>query len=89
MNYIQMQELAGTALGKTEAEVRVLLDDPEELDNAIYNKFGIDFEQFCLVAEALLPLTPMVELSISKECVHAFVRHGDKHRTILVQMPHK
>jgi hypothetical protein len=74
MNYFESQMLAGAALGMTEDQIEVILDDDEDFDSPLMEKFGVDLEQFTKIAEALLPLTPMVQSELSNEILHAFGR---------------
>lgn len=48
--------------------------DYEEIDTALYEKFGIDLPTFSKVAASLLVLTPKVQLAITKKVVHAFIK---------------
>ena len=74
MNYFESQMLAGAALGLTEDQTDAIIDDDEDFDSPLMAKFGVDLEQFTKIAEALLPLTPMVESERTKEVFHAFGR---------------
>ena len=68
------------------AEVCGLDEDAEyvELDEAVYEKFGITMEDFEKVAKALLPHTPIVEAAMSGSLYNAFVSR--KHiNTMLVR----
>ncbi len=73
-SYWDYQELAGAALGLTEEQTAEIINDDEDFDTPLMNKFGVDFEQFMAVAEALLKLTPTVQSAITKDVKNAFVR---------------
>ena len=74
MNYFELQQLAGAALGLTDEQADAIIDAREGFDDLLFEKLGVDFEQFTGVAEALLPLTPTVQNSFTKDTYHAFVR---------------
>ncbi len=73
-SYWDYQELAGAALGLTEEQTENIINDNEDFDTPLMEKFGIDFEQFMSVAEALLKLTPTIKSAITKDVHNAFVR---------------
>lgn len=78
MNYFDLQQLAGAALGMNEVQTDAIIDGNEDFDTPLTEKFGIDFEQFSEVAQALLPLTPTVQSPLTGTIIHAFVRQlGD------------
>ena len=72
MTYYEVQELACAICG---LDYDTLVDEgrEDEIEDALYEKFGISIEQFSAVAEALLPFTPVVEAGISGTLYHAFV----------------
>lgn len=74
MDYFDLQLLAGAALGLTEEQTDAIIDDDEDFDTPLMEKFGVDFDQFAEVASALMPLTPTVQSPLSGEVSHAFVR---------------
>lgn len=87
MNYWDAQQLAGAALGLTEEAFDKIIDEDEsQLDDLLFEKFNVDFEQFTEIASALLKLTPLVESAISKELHHAFVRRDERGYCAIVQM---
>lgn len=84
MNYWDAQQLVGAALGLTEEAFEKIIDEDEsQLDDLLFEKFEVDFDQFMKIATALLNLTPLVESAITKELHHAFVRR-DKHGYIAI-----
>lgn len=74
MDYFDLQMLAGAALGLTEEQTEAIINDDEDFDSLLIEKFGIGFEEFGEVAKALLPLTPTVGSELSGRVYHAFVR---------------
>ncbi|MFP8968550.1 hypothetical protein ACKC9G_18355 [Pokkaliibacter sp. CJK22405] len=74
MHIVELQELAGAALGLTEEQTDAIFEDDEDFDSPLIEKFGIDFDQFCNVVEALLPLTPTLQSPLTDAVYHAFVR---------------
>ncbi|HCE2091504.1 TPA: hypothetical protein NGT02_004521 [Vibrio parahaemolyticus] len=89
MRHWALQELAVAALGMTEEQYEEVLNGDEDFDTPLHEKFGVDFDQFSQVAEALLKLTPVVTKGISKENVHAFVKLEEGHGTIIIESPYK
>ena len=75
MDLFDIQRLAGAALGLTDDETDEVIDTDEDFDTPLLEKFGIDLDTFGNVAEALLPLTPMISSPLTKTVYHAFVRH--------------
>ncbi|MBO2552630.1 hypothetical protein I6M38_11630 [Shewanella algae] len=78
MDYFDAQLLAGAALGLTEEQTDEIIDGDEDFDTPLIEKFGVDLEQFGDIANALLPLTPLVSSPLTNVSYHAFVRQlGD------------
>ncbi|HFS8442622.1 TPA: hypothetical protein ACH2LO_000654 [Vibrio cholerae] len=75
MDLFDIQRLAGAVLGLTDDETDDVIDTNEDFDTPLLEKFGIDLDTFGNVAEALLPLTPMISSPLTKTVYHAFVRH--------------
>ncbi|MCA3987793.1 hypothetical protein JKP12_18160 [Vibrio vulnificus] len=74
MDLFDIQRLAGAVLGLTDDETDEVIDTDEDFDTPLLEKFGIDLDTFGNVAEALLPLTPMISSPLTKTVYHAFVR---------------
>ena len=70
---IEIEELACIACGKTDDEVSKLID-AEEVEDLVFERFGVDLETFATIVEALLPLTPVVVTAVTGEKVNAFVK---------------
>ena len=87
MDYFEAQELAGAALGLTEEQTESIINDDEDFDTPLLEKFGVDFDTFASIASALLPLTPMVKSPLSGTVSHAFVRDlGDGHCVAIAKL---
>lgn len=76
MDYYDAQELACAILGMDYDE---LVDEgrDSEIEDALYEKFEIDMEQFCDIVKALLPFTPKVKAGLSGDVYHAFVNEKE------------
>lgn len=81
MNVDDLEVLAWMALGFDQRSAMQKVYDrnnPEEelgwdLDGALEHKFGCNFSGFCVLAEALLLLTPVIEDAKTGEKNHAFI----------------
>ncbi|MGL4602232.1 MAG: hypothetical protein ACRCVE_12340 [Plesiomonas sp.] len=90
MDYLELQELAGAALGMTEQQVEDIINNDEDFDTPLIEKFGVDLEQFGNIAEALLPLTPTVMSGLTNTVYHAFVLQlGEGNCRAIVKMKAK
>ena len=75
LRYYKVQELAGYMLGKSEEEVDEMLDqDDGTLDELLYEKYNVEFEQFYEIVNDLIKFTPIVQSVLSCSKFHAFVR---------------
>ena len=76
MNYWDAQELACAILGLNCDD---LVDEgrENEIEEALYEKFEIDMEQFVKIVEALLPFTPVVQAGLTGNKYHAFVNEKE------------
>lgn len=74
MDYLDLQILAGAALNLTEEQTEEIINDDEDFDTPLLEKFGVDLEQFGEIASALLPFTPTLHSELTKTVYHAFVR---------------
>jgi hypothetical protein len=82
MRYWELQELLCFATGMNSEEADDFCNNNGDYDDLCFDKFDVDFEQFSEIAEALLKLTPIIELGISKKHVNCFVDH-EHSRTII------
>lgn len=87
MRYWEMQELAGAVLGLSEEQTEEIINDDEDFDTPLCEKFGVDFDSFCSVAEALLKLTPVLKSPLSGELDHAFVRQLEGGYLAIIKSP--
>lgn len=67
-----IEELAYRAMGKTEEEAEKAINDGD-IDEALYEKYEISFEQYRAIVKDLLPFTPQIKAAISGTLFHAFV----------------
>ncbi|HHY0551903.1 TPA: hypothetical protein ACVU5P_004222 [Vibrio parahaemolyticus] len=74
MNSLEVQELAGAALGLTEDQVEEVLNGDEDFDTPLLEKFGVNLEQFEKVAKALILFTPSLRSELSGQRNHCFVK---------------
>ena len=76
MNYWEAQELACVVLN---LDYDKLVDEGEadKIEEALYEKFEIGFDQFVSIASALLKLTPVVQSAIMGNNYHAFVNEKE------------
>lgn len=88
MDYFDSQMLAGAALGLTEDQTDEIINDDEDFDSPLMEKFGVDLEQFTKIAEALLPLTPVIGSELTKQLYHAFGRKAEGHWLAIVKQKH-
>ncbi len=72
INEVEIEELACIACGKTEDQASTLIDS-EEVEDLVFETFGVDLQTFAEIVEALLPLTPVVVTAITGSRVNAFV----------------
>ena len=69
LDYWEVEELAKKVLELNEAAAL------EEIEETLYNEFGISFEQFQQVVESLIIFTPIVKSELTGRCSHAFVEY--------------
>ena len=70
-----IEELACAACGKSEEETEEIINN-SETDSILSERYGIDFETYCLIVKDLLPLTPVTTTAIGNKPVHGFVREN-------------
>jgi hypothetical protein len=85
MNTIEIQLLAEQALGLTPDQADALIDSGEDYDTPLKERFGIDLETFGKIANALIPLTPVIEQPHTNQLMHAFVQFQDGRGTIIAR----
>ncbi|EMK6918790.1 hypothetical protein V9J55_002043 [Vibrio cholerae] len=74
MDLFDIQQLAGAALGLSEEQTDEIINDDEDFDSPLLEKFGVDLDQFGNIAKALLPFTPTLGAGFTGTIYHAFVR---------------
>lgn len=87
MRQWELQELAGAALGLSEAQTTDIINGDEDFDTPLHDKLGVSFEEFSAVAEALIKLTPLLKSPMSEERNHAFVRKVEGGYTAIITAP--
>lgn len=85
MNTIEIQLLAEQALGLTPDQADALIDNGEDYDTPLKERFGVDLETFGKIANALIPLTPVIEQPQTHQLIHAFVQSRDGHCSIIAR----
>ena len=68
-----IEELAYRAMGRTEEEAEKAINDSEDIDDALYEKYEVSFEQYKEIVKDLLPFTPQIKAAVSGTLFHAFV----------------
>lgn len=68
----EIEELAYRAMGKTDEEAEKEVNDGD-IDQAIYDKYGCDFETYCKIVKDLIKFTPLITSSLTGKIFHAFV----------------
>ena len=71
MDWMDAEELAVAVLGLDEKTA-----DSSAIEDALFDKWEISFEQFHKVAEALMPFTIPAKAAISGEAFNGFVKNG-------------
>ncbi len=83
----EMQYLVGAVLGLTDEQTEEIMDDDGDFDTPLLERFGVDFEQFSVVSEVLLKLTPAIPFWHSGKLGHAFVRNVQGRYEAIIQIP--
>lgn len=68
----EIEELAYRAMGKTEEEMEDAVNNGD-IDEALFEKYEVSFDQYCTIVEDLLPFTPKLEYALSGTKSHAFI----------------
>uniref|UniRef100_A6VSV4 Uncharacterized protein n=1 Tax=Marinomonas sp. (strain MWYL1) TaxID=400668 RepID=A6VSV4_MARMS len=74
MKKVEIQLLAEQALGLTPDQADALIDNGEDYDTPLKERFGVDLETFGKIVNALTPLTPVIEQPKTNQLMHAFVQ---------------
>ena len=67
-----IEELAYRAMGMDEEDAELAINDGD-VDEALYEKYEVSFEHYCMIVKDLLPFTRPMKAAISGEMFHAFV----------------
>lgn len=85
-----IEELAYMAMGKTEKETEVAINDDDiDIDDETLKKYDISFDQYCEIVKDLLPFTPKIKSGISGNIFHAFVVEEDGMGRAIVKIESK
>lgn len=85
MNTVEIQLLAEQALGLTPDQADTLIDSGEDYDTPLKERFGVDLKTFGKIANALIPLTPVIEQPQTHQLIHAFVQFQDGRGTVIAK----
>ena len=85
MNTVEIQLLAEQVLGLTPDQADALIDNGEDYDTPLKERFGVDLETFGRIANAPIPLTPVIEQPKTHQLIHAFVQFQDGCGTVLAK----
>lgn len=69
MDILDTEELIAKVMGLTDEQMN---DDPD-YDQLIYDKFGVDVDQFSAIAQALMNFTMAIESPLTKKKYQGFV----------------
>lgn len=70
-----LEELACAACGMNEEQITKSINDGT-VDEAVYERYGVDFDTFAEIAQDLLGFTPVVTTGLTRTKVYAFVKDG-------------
>ena len=73
INMWDVEELALRAMGKTEEEKDEFINENGDIEEAIFDEYGVDFDNYARIVEDLLPFTAQVQSGITGDLYHAFV----------------
>lgn len=85
MERIHIQRLAEKILGLTTRETDDLIENGGDYDTPLKESFGVDLQTFGKIANALIPLTPIIQEPNTERLIHAFVEFQNGHGTILAK----
>ena len=67
-----IEELAYRTMGLTSDETDKEINDGD-IAKALYEKYGIEVDQYCAIVNDLIKFTPVVQSGLGKNLYHAFV----------------
>jgi hypothetical protein len=90
MDHVEIEELAGHVLGKSEEEIEEGINDGT-LTDELEQKYGVDFHLYSEIVKDLLPFTPVVKAGLTGDHYHAFVVLDQPRgmARMIVRKPHK
>jgi len=86
IDILEAQQLAGAALGLDDSQLDEVLNDEEALDRMLKKRFGVKLDTFAVIARALLPLTPVVNINTDDRAYHAFVAHSNGRQITITKL---
>lgn len=84
-DYMDYAELALRCCGLTEDEANETLENFDDVEQKIYDKFEVDSDTFEKIARALVKFTPVLESPLFKTRHHTFGIQEDIHFTAIVK----
>jgi len=81
---LDIEDLFYHILGKTEEEVEDLLNEGD-IEEEVFQKYNINFTQYCNIVIDLLPFT-VPFLGLDKNQYHAFVDHEKRRAIVKLQI---
>lgn len=83
MDIIGVQLIADKMLNLTPKQVDELIENGEDYDALLQERFGVDFSTFVKIVNALILLTPIIQDPRSNDLIHAFVTFHNGHGQII------
>ena len=84
MNKVEIQLLAEQALGLTPDQADALIDNGEDCDTPLKERFGVDLETFGKIVNAL---TPVIKQPKTNQLIHAFVQFQNGYCIVIAGQP--
>jgi hypothetical protein len=73
----EIEELACKVLGKSDEEMDQIINN-SEIDDLLFNKYEICFEQYCSIVKDLIPFTSIVKTELTETLCQGFVDNKNK-----------
>ncbi len=74
-------ELAWRSMGKTDEEAEKAMENDDDIEQAIFDKYDCSFETFAAITKGLVVFTQPLQSPVTRELFQAFV-DPDQHRAI-------
>ena len=71
MNALEIEDLVAQMFDLTDEQA-----EDADLDDLIFDKFGVEFEQFAAIVDALIPYTIPAKAALSGKVYQGFVKDG-------------